>query len=116
MSETYLLPQGKITIIFCDENRSIGLLELNPNQELSKHDRPVNEELMQIYGESIIKMIEEDKIIEETTIREYEELVVPVNKPHIHANPTDDRSITLWKFEGNIVKVIKGIRNNFKRV
>ena len=31
-----MLPQGKITIIFCNENLSIGLLELNPNQELPK--------------------------------------------------------------------------------
>ena len=58
MTEIYELPQGKITISFCDENLSIGLLELNPNQALAKHNRQAAEELVQVYGSCVMKLFD----------------------------------------------------------
>lgn len=116
MVEIYNIPQGKMMIISCDENLSVGLLELNPNQELSKHNRPVNEELIQVSGTSIIKLFDKDKIVKEINLNEGKKLKILANQFHIHSNSTDDKSITLWKFEGNIIKIIEQIRSNFKRI
>lgn len=116
MTEIYELPQGKITIGFCDENLSIGLLELNPNQELSKHNRPVAEELVQIHGTCVMKLFDGDKLVKEVSLNEGEKLEVPANQFHIHSNPTNKKSITLWKFEGNIAGVIENVRDNFKKI
>ena len=116
MIETYELPQGKIMIVYCNENVSIGLLELNSNQEIPKHLRPISEELSQIYGVSVIKILDGDTIIREDIINEGQGLKVPANQVHIHSNPTNDKSIALWKFDGNIIEVIEGIRKNFRRI
>ena len=116
MTEIYKLPQGRIVVSFYDKNLSIGLLELEPRQKLSKHNRPVDEELVQISGTSVIKLFDSDKLIKETVLKENERLLVPANKLHIHANPTNRKSITLWVFEGDIVEVIENIRSKFKKV
>mgnify|MGYP001588871260 CR=1 FL=1 len=116
MTEIYELPQGKITISFCDKNLSIGLLELSPNQALEKHNRPVDEELVQIHGSCVMKLFDGDKLVKEVPLNEGEKLEIPANQFHVHSNPTNGKSITLWKFEGNIVDVIENIRNSFKKI
>lgn len=116
MTEIYELPQGKMTISFCDRHLCIGLLELNPNQELSKHNRPIKEELVQIYGTSVIKLFDKDKLVREVILNENDKLEIPANQFHIHSNSINDKSITLWKFEGDITKIIEDIRNSFKKI
>lgn len=115
MIEVYELPQGKITISFCNKNLSVGLLELTPNQELEKHNRPVDEELAQIHGSSTIKLFENHELVKEVVLSEGEKLIISANQSHIHSNPTNKKSITLWQFEGNIVDIIENIRKSFKK-
>lgn len=113
MTEIYKLPQGKIIIEFCDKNLSTGSLELDPKQELPKHNRPVVEELTQIEGSCVMKLIEGDKT-ESITLEQGQKLKIPANQFHIHSNPSDKKSITEWKFQGNIVEIIEEIRSNFR--
>jgi len=115
MTEIYELPQGRIIIGFSDENLSLGLLVLNPRQELPKHDRPVKEQLVQVSGTSVIKLFDKN-VVKEVILNEGKKLEMPTNQLHIHSNPTNERSITLWKFEGNIVERIENIRNSYKRI
>lgn len=114
MTEIYKLPQGKIIVSFSDKNLSIGLLELDSYQELEKHNRPVNEELVQISGSCLIKLYN-NELVEEVILNEGEKLVIPANQFHIHSNPSNNKSITLWKFEGNIVDIIKNIKKNYSK-
>lgn len=116
MTEVYQIPQGEITINFCDEDLSIGLLTLNPNQQLTKHNRPVDEELVQIYGSCVIKIFSEDKIEKEINLKKGERLVIPKNQFHVHFNPYKEKSITSWKFEGDIISVIEGIKNTSRKI
>jgi len=114
MTEIYKLPQGKIIVSFSDENQSMGLLELNSHQELEKHNRPINEELFQISGSCLVKLYK-NGLVEEVILNEGEKLIIPANQFHIHSNTLDDKSITLWKFEGNVVDIIKNIRKNYNK-
>lgn len=116
MTEVYELPQGKITISFSDKKLSVGLLELNPDQEYPKHNRPVKEELFQIYGSCVMKLFNEDKLVKEVTLNKGEKLEIPENQFHIHSNPTHETSITLWKFEGDITEIIEIIRSDNKKI
>ncbi len=113
MCEVYKILQGKIIIIFSNKNLSIGLLELNPKKELPSHKRPEIEELIQISGSSIIKVFNNRK---EKTIKlgENEKIKIPAEQYHIHSNPTNKKSITFWKFKGNIIKIINEIKKNNK--
>jgi quercetin dioxygenase-like cupin family protein len=114
--EIYKLPQGKIIICFSDKNLSIGLLELNPKQKLPRHNRPVAEELLKISGTCKIRLFDEGNMVKEIALAEYGSLEIPANQFHIHVNPTTQRSLTLWKFRGDITKILDEIRENFERI
>lgn len=116
MVEIYQLPQGKIIIGISTANISLGLLYLLPHQEYPKHNRPVSEQLTQIQGNCVMKLFEGDKVIKEVTLHENDSLVIPANQYHMHTNPFDTPSLTLWKFEGDITEIITKIRNENKRL
>ncbi|UCG95034.1 MAG: hypothetical protein JSV92_03245 [archaeon] len=52
------IPQGNIMIAFSDRNLSVGTLELESGQELSRHNRPVLESLFQLKGKCVMKFDE----------------------------------------------------------
>jgi len=110
--ETYNIAQGKIMIAFSDKNLSVGLLLLNSNQELEKHNRPVLEQLYQVKGTSVMRLFNEDGITKEVTLKEGDNLEIPANQFHQHTNPSGSESITLWKFEGDITEIIEAIRKS----
>ena len=116
MTEIYRLPQGSITVIHYDSNFSIGLLELNPNKKLPKHNRPADEELVQIFGTSTMKLFDGNNLVKEVVLKEGERLIIPANQFHVHSNPTNKKSITSWKFNGDIVNIIENIKQNFKQI
>jgi len=109
--ETYNLKQGKIIIAYSDKNLSIGYLELNPGTELEKHNRPTAEQFYQVEGTAIVVIFDKDDS-KEVILSKGDQLEVPANQYHIHANRGTDRSITMWKFEGDISEVINKIRGS----
>ena len=112
--EKHNLSQGNIMIAFSDKKLSVGTLELNPNQELAKHNRPVLESLFQLKGKCMMKLFEEGGSIKEVVLSEGESIDIPPLKFHIHSNPFEDNSITFWKASGDITEIIDNIRNNNK--
>ena len=78
--EIYKLPQGKIIIVSSNQGLSIGLLELNPNQELPKHNRPVKEGLLQVSGSCAMKLFKGNDSVEEVTLKEGKSLEIPANQ------------------------------------
>ncbi len=107
--ETYPLPQGKIMIAFSDKNLSIGTLHLNPDQSLDKHNRPVLESLHQLQGKCVMRLFDPD---EEITLDEGDSIDITPERFHIHSNPSDKPSITLWKASGDITSIIQKIRES----
>lgn len=103
--ESYTLPQGKIIISHSDKNISIGFLELNPGQSLDIHNRPVEELLFQVKGTSVIKLNNENKILNQG-----DEIKIPANELHVHSNQSNEKSLTFWMFKGDIIEVINKIR------
>ncbi|MDD5621322.1 MAG: hypothetical protein PHS27_01910 [Candidatus Pacebacteria bacterium] len=116
MTEIYKIPQGKMIISYSDKNISIGLLELNANELLPKHNRLVKEELTQIYGSSIIEIFDEDNSSQKIILKAGDNLEIQEGKFHIHSNNSEDVSITLWKFEGDIANIIEDIRKGSETI
>lgn len=112
--EKYDLAQGNIMIAFSDKELSVGTLEIKPNQELAKHNRPVLESLFQLKGKCMIKLFEKDGSVKEIILDAGESIDIPPLKFHVHSNPFDDDSITFWKASGDITDIISNIRNSNK--
>ena len=108
--ERYELAQGNIMIAFSDKNLSVGTLELNPKQELSKHNRPALESLFQLKGKCMMKIFEGDNV-KEVVLEEGQSIDIPALTFHIHSNPFDENSVTFWKASGDITKIIEDIRS-----
>ncbi|MBL7169499.1 MAG: hypothetical protein ISS48_00590 [Candidatus Aenigmarchaeota archaeon] len=113
--ECYELPEGKIFIGYSDEKLSIGYLELNSRQQLSKHKRPVDEELIQLEGTSVVRIFKSHSV-GEVVLLPATTTTIPANKFHMHINETNQKSLTFWKFEGDITEIIDNIRKKYKKL
>lgn len=110
--EKYSISQGNIMIAFSDKNLSIGTLEINPGQELKKHNRPVLESLYQLEGTCLMKIFENDENIIEKILKPGDSIDIEAKKYHIHSNLSEQKSITLWKANGDITEIIEDIRKS----
>ena len=108
LSELYPISEGKIVIAYSGKDRSIGYLVLDPRTELSKHNRPVLEELRQISGRCVVKL--DGGKEREVTLDEDSTIKIPPEQFHIHANPFSKPSYTLWIAHGDITEIIESIR------
>jgi quercetin dioxygenase-like cupin family protein len=114
--EAYDLPDGVITVSHCTEDLSIGTLKLDPGAELDRHNRPVDEKLLQIQGSGGLRIFEDDGEEREVIFEEGDTFEIPADKDHQHINPSDEESIVIWKFEGDITGIIEDIREDFEEV
>jgi mannose-6-phosphate isomerase-like protein (cupin superfamily) len=103
------LPGATIYIFQSDENLSTGCLRLDPDSSLDKHNRPVEEWLVQIEGESVVKLFEGDEV-EEVVMRRGDSLKIPANQYHKHTNVSGTESLTSWHFDGDTTAVINKLR------
>jgi quercetin dioxygenase-like cupin family protein len=111
--ELFKIKEGKLLIAFADEKLSVGTLELAPGKELPKHNCPAVESLIQLEGETVIKLFEGEKIAAQVKLKEGDSIEMKPNQWHIHSNPSKSKkSITFWKLEGNALGVIEAIRKN----
>jgi quercetin dioxygenase-like cupin family protein len=113
--EAYDLPNGIITVSHCTEDLSIGTLTLDPGKELDKHNRPVDEEIIQIHGKGGLRIFEEDGT-REVVLEEGDTIEIPANQFHQHINPGEEESIQVWKFQGDITHIIQDIREEFREI
>ena len=113
--ECYELPEGRIFIGESNKELSIGYLELNPKQKLSRHKRPVDEELIQLEGTSVIRIFSSHSV-GEVVLLPATTTTVPANKFHMHINETDQKSLTFWRFQGDITEIIDDIKKKYKKL
>lgn len=105
--------KGKIIITKTGKDFSTGLLHLHPKSSLEKHNRPVDEQLVQVYGTCVMRLFDGEEF-KEIKLKEGDDLLIPANKYHMHTNPFNSDSITAWRFDGDITEVIKYQRKKLK--
>lgn len=111
--EVLKFKKGKIVIAKTGRDFSTGLLHLHPDSSLEKHNRPVGEQLVQVFGACIMRLYDGENF-EEIELKEGDELFIVAKQFHMHTNPFDQDSITAWRFDGDITEVIKGQRKKLK--
>ena len=100
-----------------DENFTTGVMAIPPKIELPKHNRPnAFENALQISGRSIIQVFDDDGAITEHELSAGDTLRMDKGQFHIHANPFDEVSYSLFKAEGDISESMKFIRENYKQI
>jgi len=114
--DVFDLSDGKISVSCSSEKLSIGTLELEPGAELDRHNRPVDEQLIQIKGKGGLRIFEEDGETREVIFEEGDSFRIPADKDHQHINPSEQESIVMWKFEGDITEIIEDIRADYERL
>jgi len=91
-----------------------GVMVIQPHKELPKHNRPLAiEHLVQVSSSCVIKLFTDEVNFEEKVINEGDYIQIPQAQYHIHSNPTDKESVTLFRAEGDITKVMESIRAEY---
>jgi len=110
--EPIRIPQGVIYLGPSSTKRSVGYLRLLPNQQLDRHNRPVDEKLSQVKGSCVMELYDGEELSEEKKLNEGDELLIPANQYHKHTNPFDKESVTFWQFDGDITEIVENIRGS----
>ena len=101
-----------------DENFTTGVMILQPKIELPKHNRPLAfENLLQISGRCEMRLLDEAGNLQAThTLNPGDSLRMEKGQWHIHANPFDEESATLFKAEGDITAIVEKLRETFTAI
>lgn len=105
------IDQGFFYLGKSTKEKSVGYLELKPNNSLTLHNRWGGiENLTQVKGSCVIVVFDKPegtnhKLDEGDKLR-----IEPEGTWHIHVNPNDKPSLTYWNFEGDITKIIEEIK------
>jgi len=117
--EIYESSDGKARFYFShsDNERTTGVLVLQPQSALPKHNRPFSvENLTQISGTCLMTLFDEHDKPTKIELAEGEGIKMYKGQWHIHANPYDEVSVTLFKAEGDITQIIEVLRNTNKKI
>jgi quercetin dioxygenase-like cupin family protein len=100
-----------------DDKFTTGVMVIRPQYELPKHNRPLAvENLVQISGTCLMKLFTELDEVTEHILAPGTYLQIKQGQYHIHANPYDVESVTLFKAEGDITAVMEVLRKEFSKI
>lgn len=100
-----------------DSQFTTGVMVIQPYKELLKHNRPLAvENLIQVSGTCIMKLFIDEINFEEKIMNTGTYIQIPKGQYHIHSNPSDEESITLFRAEGDITKIMKSLRKEFDQI
>jgi len=113
-------PTGKVRFCFShsDANFTTGVMIMQPGAELPVHNRPLAyENLLQLSGRCKMNLLTPQGGIQREVILEIgSTLKMDKAQWHIHANPFNETSLTLFKAVGDITEVVKVLRRTFTQI
>ena len=100
-----------------DKNFTTGVMVIQPHKELTKHNRPLAvENLVQISGTCLMKLFFDEQHFEEKIMTPGTYIQIPQGTFHIHGNPHDQESVTLFRAEGDITEIMSSVRAGFDKI
>lgn len=111
--EIYETPEGGARFYFShsDKNFTTGVLILQPKAALPRHNRPFAfENLTQVFGKCNMSLFDENNERVDYELKAGEGIRMPEGQWHIHGNPYNEISVTLFKAEGDITEIMNTLR------
>jgi len=118
--EVWDSPDGQVRFCFSHTGSDFttGVMILQPGAALPKHNRPLAyEHLLQLSGNCMMTLIAEDGAEQSVhNLKPGDSLHMEKGQWHIHANPNETASYTLFKAEGDITAILDNLRKTFTQV
>lgn len=110
--------QARFCFSHTGKDMTAGVLILKSNTELPKHERPLAfENLLQVSGESRLALLDRHGELQTSyTLSPGTSIHLQKGQWHIHSNPYEEESITLFKAEGDISQAVAALRETFTRI
>ena len=112
-------PETSVRLIFSysDTKLTTGIMIIPPKKALPKHNRPLAiENIVQVSGRCLIKVFSEADKATEHILTPGTSLSMRKGQYHIHSNPYDEPSYTLFKADGDITALVQILRETFTRI
>lgn len=112
-------PQTSVRFYFSHSSSEFttGVMMIPPKTELPKHNRPLAiENLVQVEGTCVMKTFDDNDDMTERILEVGSTLSMPKGQFHIHANPYEQPSYTLFKAQGDITTIVENVRQSFKSI
>lgn len=112
-------PVTKVRFYFShsDAKLTTGVMVIPSGSALPKHNRPnAVENLVQVAGKCEMTVFDENenKTVHELKPGSY--LTMPKGQFHIHANPFNEPSYTLFKADGDITDIVSTLKEKFNSI
>lgn len=100
-----------------DKNLTTGVLVLQPKSALPRHNRPLAiENLTQVGGKCLMTLFDEKDSPNDIELKVGEGVRIRKGQWHIHGNPYNEVSVTLFKAEGDILETMNTIKDANKKI
>ncbi len=113
-------PSGHARFYFSHSDREFttGTIVLKPDAELPPHSRALAyDNLMQVAGVCQLSLTNVGGEVETTyDLRPGVAIRLPKGQWHIHANPFEEESVTLFRADGDITEAVEAIRHKYTRI
>lgn len=112
-------PNTKVKFYFSHISSEVttGIMVIPPGKELPKHNRPLAvENAVQVAGMCVIKTFDDEEQATEHVLEVGSVLTMAKGQYHIHANPYEETSYTLFKAVGDITAIVETMRQSFTKL
>ena len=112
-------PANKVRFYFShsDTDFTTGVMMIPADTELPKHNRPLAiENLVQVSGKCLMTVFDDSDNPSDYILEVGSTLSMLKGQYHIHANPYEEASYTLFKAEGDITVIVANVRENFTAI
>ena len=112
-------PQTLVRFYFShsDSTFTTGVMVIPAHTELPKHNRPLAvENLVQVAGSCTMTTFDDNDVATKHILNVGDNLSMSKGQFHIHANPNDEPSATLFKAVGDITAIVAVVRTSFTNI
>jgi quercetin dioxygenase-like cupin family protein len=103
-------------IAYSGSDFTTGITKLPPSQRLPEHSRPAIENLVQIAGRALVILSTAAGTKIERALEPGDSLIIPAGVPHVHANPYDELSVTLFRADGDTTAAVDALRQHCQSI
>lgn len=111
--DAYEFDGGNLAISELTDVRSSGALTLYAGGSTDRYTRHVSEQLLQVSGSVTLRLFY-DEGPEDVTLEEGDHYVVPAGLEHQFSNDSDDASVTLWRYDGDVLDVMDRLTDEYE--
>lgn len=114
--DAWQMPEGTLLIGRLDPFVAQGFMDILPGKILPEQSMPVPGAFKQMAGSSVVIVFEGDNEKEKKEVKAGEVFKIPANTEYSIENPTQEKSVVYWRFDGDITEQMEQLKSTLPKI